>query len=87
MACLLYPTGELSFFDLVVLMATRVCACSCSGRSRGDKTQRRAAEETYFDVAREAMDAEEPVLALNSVKRRVPLTALRTPGSQNTELK
>ena len=43
------------------------------GRSRGDRTQRRAAEESHLDVLREAMDAEEPALALDAIEWRVPV--------------
>src|ERR1700687_4270075 len=42
------------------------------GLAGGYRTQRRAAEESQRDVLREAMDAEEPALALDSVQRRVP---------------
>src|SRR6202171_5965655 len=55
----------------------RVLALGLAGR---DRTQRRAAEESYFDVVREAMDAEEPALALDSVQRRVPFDRLAHAG-------
>src|SRR5437762_9274499 len=48
------------------------CPCSYIRPAGGDRTQRCAAEESHFDVAREAMDAGEPALALDSVQRRVP---------------
>src|SRR3977135_1313196 len=58
----------------------RGSACPCSCTRRGDRTQRRAAEESHFDVAREAMDAEEPALALDSVERRAPFDCLAHAG-------
>jgi hypothetical protein len=76
LAGLLHPSGELSFVERVVLMdveGARVLALGFAGRER---TQRRAAEESHLDVLREAMDAEEPALALDSVKRRVPFDCL-----------
>jgi hypothetical protein len=42
--------------------------------------QRRTAEESHFDVVREGMDAEEPALALDSVKRRLPYDCLAEAG-------
>jgi hypothetical protein len=48
--------------------------------SPGGRKQRCAAEESHFDVVREAMDAEEPVLALDPVKRRVPFDCLAHAG-------
>src|SRR5690606_26507288 len=50
------------------------------GRDRRDRTQRRAAEERHLDVPREAMDAEEPALALDAVQRRVPFHRLAHAG-------
>src|SRR5437763_4150117 len=51
----------------------RVLALGLAGWNR---TQRCAAEESHFDVGREAMDAEEPALAFDSVQRRVPFDCL-----------
>src|SRR5438270_2358 len=76
LAGLLHPGGELSFIEQVILTdveAARVLARGFAGRYR---TQRRAAEENQFDVVREAMDAEKPALALDSVKRRIPFDCL-----------
>src|SRR6202023_3661121 len=55
----------------------RVLAVGLAG---SDRTQRRAAEESHLDVLREAMDAEEPAFALDSVKRRVPFDCLAHAG-------
>ena len=40
--------------------------------SPGEWTQRRAAEESHLDVLREAMEVEEPALALHAIEGRVP---------------
>src|SRR6266566_2458484 len=71
-AGLLHPSGELSFIELVVLVDVQVARVLALGLAGGDRTQRRAAEESHFDVVREGMDAEEPALALDSIQRRVP---------------
>ena len=41
------------------------------GLAWGDRMQRRAAEESHLDVLREAMEAEEPALALDAIEGRV----------------
>src|SRR5882724_4449435 len=79
-ARLLHPGGELSFVELVVLVDVEVARVLALGLAGGDRTQRRAAEESHFDVVREAMDAEEPALALDSIKRRVPFDCLAHAG-------
>src|SRR5258708_2149979 len=76
LAGLLHPGGELSFVGLVVLMNVDVTRILALGLAGGNRTQRRAAEESHLDVFREAMDAEEPALALDSVQRRVPFNRL-----------
>src|SRR5439155_18516181 len=80
LAGLPHPSGELSFVELVVLMDVEVARVLALGRSRRDRTQRRAAEESHFDVVREAMDAKEPALALDSVKWRIPFDCLAHAG-------
>src|SRR5436190_15704446 len=84
LARLLHPTGELSFVKLVVRMDVEVARVLALGSAGRDRTQRRAAEESHFDVAREAMEAEEPglplALALDSVQRRVPFDRLAHAG-------
>src|SRR5438874_13710130 len=72
LAGLLHPTGELSFVELVVLMDVEVARVLALGLAGGDRTQGRAAEECHLDVLREAMEAEEPALALDSIEGRVP---------------
>src|SRR4051812_7105521 len=57
-------------------MDVEVARVLALGLAGGDRTQRCAAEESHFDIAREAMDAEEPALALDSVQRRVPFDCL-----------
>src|SRR6266516_1451938 len=49
-AGLLHPGGELSFVELVVLVDVEAARVLALGRSRRDRTQRRAAEESQFDV-------------------------------------
>src|ERR1700676_5485300 len=61
-------------------MVVEVARVLALGRSRRDRTQRRAAEESHLDGLREAMDAEEPALALDSVQRRVPFDCLAHAG-------
>jgi hypothetical protein len=52
LAGLLHPSGELSFVELVVLMDVEVARVLALGLAAGDRTQRRAAEESHFDVVR-----------------------------------
>ena len=54
------------------------------GRACRERTQGCATEERYFDVAGEAMKAEEPAVALDAVERRVPRTAFFTCGTTFT---
>src|SRR5262249_3618204 len=51
------------------------------GLAWGERSQRRAAEESHLDVLREAMEAEEPALALDSVEGRVPFDRLAHAGN------
>jgi hypothetical protein len=53
-ARLLYPSGELSFVERIALMDVEGARVLVLGRSQRDRTQRRAAEESHFDVVREA---------------------------------
>jgi len=59
-----HPSGELNFVELVVLADVEVAHFLLLGLAGGDRTQRRAAEESHLDVLCEAMEAEEPALAL-----------------------
>src|SRR5712691_4031282 len=76
LAGLLHPGGELSFVELVVLMDVEVAHFLLLGLAGGDRTQRRAAKESHLDVFRDAVEAEEPALALDAVEGRVPLDRL-----------
>src|SRR5205807_4295967 len=76
LAGLLHPSGELSFVDLVVLVDVEVAHFLLLGLDGGEWTQRRAAEESHLDVLRDAMEAEEPALALDAIEGRVPLHGL-----------
>src|SRR5947208_1538321 len=80
LAGLLHPSGELSFVELVVLMDVEVARVLALGFARGDRTQRCAAEESHLDVLREAMNAEEPALALDAIEGRVPFDRLAHAG-------
>jgi hypothetical protein len=77
---LLHPGGELRFVEFV-LVDVEVAHILVFGRARRDRTQRRAAEESHFDVLREAMKAEEPaltlVLAIPIARRCEPLLGAR----------
>src|ERR1700694_2466078 len=73
---LLHPRRHLRLVELVVLMDVEVAHFLVLGLAGGDRTERRAAEESHLDVLREAMEAEEPALALDAVKWRVPLDGL-----------
>src|SRR5438105_3667853 len=57
-------------------MDVEVARVLALGLAGGDRTQRRAAEESHFDVLREAMEAEEPALALDAIEGRVPFDRL-----------
>src|SRR5262245_11305567 len=50
-----------------------------AGAGRG-RSQKRAAEEGHFDVAREDVERQEPTLALDSIQGRVPLHRLAHVG-------
>src|SRR5262245_11490417 len=76
LAGLLHPSGELSFVDLVALVDVKVPHVLLLGLDGGEWTQRRTAKEGHLDVLRDAMEAEEPALALDAVERRVPLHSL-----------
>src|SRR5438094_3140259 len=76
LAGLLHPSGELSFVELVVLGDVEVAHFLLIGLDRGNRTQRHAAEESHLDVLRNAMEAEEPALALDAIEGRVPLHGL-----------
>jgi hypothetical protein len=53
--------------SLVILVDVKVAHFFLLGLAGRDRTQRRAAKESHFDVLRKAMDAEEPALAFDSV--------------------
>src|SRR6516165_1023413 len=76
LACLLHPGGKLSLVELVVLVDVEIAYFLLFGLAGGDRTQRRAPEESHLDVLREAMNAEEPALALDAIERRVPFDCL-----------
>src|SRR5436189_5950687 len=61
-------------------MDVEVARVLALGLAGGDRTQRRAAEESHLKALREAMEAEEPALALDAIKGRVPLHGLAHVG-------
>src|SRR5262245_20966208 len=75
-ARLLHPSGELRFVNLIVLVNIEVAHFLLLGLARRDRTERRAEEERHLHILREAMKAEKPALALDSVERRVPFHRL-----------
>src|SRR3954451_24722717 len=58
--------------------------CPCSSTRPAGRTQRRAAEEGHLDGPREAREAEEPALDLDSVQRRVPFDRRAHAGTVRT---
>src|SRR5438874_3583300 len=80
LAGLLHPSGELCFVELVVLVDVEVAHFLLLGLAGGDRTQRNAAKESYLDVLREAMEAEEPALALDAIEGCVPFDRLAHAG-------
>src|SRR5690606_26072735 len=78
--CLSDPARHELLVEPVVLVNVEVARVLVLGRDGRDRTQRRAAEERHLDVPREAMDAEEPALALDAVQRRVPFDRLAHAG-------
>src|SRR5262245_27660931 len=66
------PRRHLLLRELVVLVDVEVAHFLVLGLAGGDRTQRRAAKESHLDVFREAMDADEPALASDSVEATHP---------------
>src|SRR5438093_3184003 len=81
---LLDPGRQLLLLELVVLVDVEVAHFLLLGLAGGERTQRRAAEESHLDVLREAMEAEEPgrlsVWVLDAIEGRVPLHGLAHAG-------
>src|SRR5882757_482462 len=80
LAGLLHPVCHLRLVELVVLMDVEVAPFLALAGARRDGSQRRAAEETHFDVVLEGMDAEEPALGLDAVEGRIPFDRLAHAG-------
>src|SRR5688500_17463829 len=74
------PCRHLRLVYLLVLANVDVAHFLVLGLARRDRTQRRAAEERHLDVVREGVEVEEPALAFDSVKRRVPFDRLAHAG-------
>src|SRR4051812_9540248 len=77
---LLHPVCHLRLVELVAFVDVEVAHFLLLRFARGNRTQRRATEESHFDVLREAMEVEEPALALDAIKRGVPLHGLAHAG-------
>src|SRR4030095_13627471 len=75
LAGLLDPIDELILVELV-LANVQVAHPFLLGLAGRWRAQRRSAEERDLDVVRVAMKAEEPALALDAVKGRVPFDRL-----------
>ena len=75
-----HPVRELRLVELVVLVDVEVAHVLLLGLAGRDRTQRRAAEERHLDVVGEAMEAEEPAVALDAVEGRVPFHRLAHAG-------
>src|SRR5262249_11639847 len=80
LARLVHPGGELRFVEPVVLMDVEVARVLALGLAGRERTQRGAAEERHLHVIREATEAEEPALVLDSIERRVPFDCLAHAG-------
>src|SRR6185503_8143416 len=74
------PDLQLFLVERIVLVDVEVAHFPVFGLAGGDGTQRRAAEEGHLDVLREAMVAQEPALAFDSVEGRVPSNGLSHAG-------
>src|SRR5689334_12639293 len=75
-AGLFHPGGELWLVEFVILVNVEVARLAGFGWTGRLGPQRRAAKERDFHVVREAMQADEPAVALDAVKRRVPFDGL-----------
>src|SRR5207245_11252549 len=71
---------ELSFVELLVFVDVEVARVLALGLAGGHRTQRRAAEESHLDVLCQAMEAEEPALALDAIEGGVPFDRLAHAG-------
>src|SRR5262245_4101763 len=80
LAGLLHPIGKLTFVELVVLVDVKVAYVLVLGLAGRHRTQRCAAEESHFNVLREAVKVEEPALALDAIEGRVPFDRLAHAG-------
>jgi hypothetical protein len=70
LAGLLYPSCELGFIKLVVLVDVEVAHVFLLGLAARHRLQRHATEESHLHVVPEDMVAEEPALRFDAVKRR-----------------
>jgi len=70
--CLLDPTRQELLVEVVALVDMEVAGALVLGLDGGEWAQRRAVEESHLDVLREAMEVEEPALALDTIEGRVP---------------
>src|SRR5919106_4888021 len=80
-AGLLHPGRKPRLVDRIVLVDVEVAHVLVLGFAGRNGTERRAAEERHLHVAREAMEVEEPALALHAVERRVPFYRLAHAGN------
>src|SRR5262249_45671405 len=62
------PPLQQRLVDLVVLVDVEVARFFVLVLDGGDRKQRRAAEESHFDVLREAMEGEEPAPAVDAIE-------------------
>src|SRR5919107_2467219 len=74
------PARHELLVELVVIVYVEVARVLVLGFAGREWSQRRAAEESHFDVLREAMEAEEPALPLDAIEGRVPLDCLAHVG-------
>src|SRR5688500_9234691 len=70
---LLHPGGQLGLVELVAFVDMEVAGVLILAGFGRDRSQRRAAEEDQLEVAGEGVERQEPALAFDAVKRRIPL--------------
>src|SRR5215510_11304337 len=77
---LLHPARHLRLVELVAFVDVDVAHVLVLAGAGRDRPQRRATEESHLDVASEHVERQEPALALDAVKWRVPLHGLAHVG-------
>src|SRR5690606_1252614 len=82
LAGLFYPCRELGFVEGVVFMDVEVARIAAFGFDGRNRVQLPTAEERDLDVLREAMERDEPAVALDAIERRIPFDRLVYAGDR-----